>query len=49
MDVLGKKIKEINFAGKELLIEKGEMKEGIYFLLIQDEKRNVEIKKIVIQ
>jgi hypothetical protein len=48
MDVLGKKIKEINFAGKELIIEKGAMKEGIYFLLIQNEKRNVAIKKIVI-
>ena len=44
MDVLGNKIKEINFAGKELIIEKGEMKEGIYFLLIQDEKRNWRIR-----
>jgi hypothetical protein len=48
-DMLGKEIKNINFSGKEISIEKGEMKEGIYFINITDENKNVFNKKIVIQ
>lgn len=48
-DVLGKEIKTINFTGKELIVEKGEMKEGIYFVQIIDENKNIVNKKIVIQ
>ncbi len=33
-DVLGKEIRTINFSGKELIIEKGEMGKGIYFVEI---------------
>ena len=49
IDVLGRQIKEINFTGKELIIEKGMMKEGIYFVQTTDEKRNIVNKKIIIQ
>ena len=33
-DVLGKEIKTINFFGKQCIIEKGEMSNGIYFVQI---------------
>ena len=49
MDVLGKEVKRIDFSGKQLTIEKGEMKEGIYFLQITDENKNVMNEKIVVQ
>lgn len=48
MDVLGKEIKTISFTGKQLIIEKGEMKEGIYFVQVKTEKGAVN-RKIVIQ
>ncbi len=48
-DVLGKEIKTITFSGKEYVIEKGEMERGIYFVRIEDEKKNVVNKKIVVQ
>ncbi len=48
-DVLGKEIKTINFSGKEYVLEKGEMENGIYFLQIMDENKNVTNKKIVVQ
>ncbi len=48
-DLLGKEIKTINFTGRQLLIEKGEMKAGIYFVQTTDEKKNVTNKKIIIQ
>ncbi len=49
IDVIGEKIKTINFSGKQLMIEKGEMTEGIYFVQVIDEKKNSINKKIVIQ
>ena len=49
MDVLGKTIKTLNFTGKQLLIEKGEMKEGIYFVQIIDGNKNVMNRKIIAQ
>lgn len=48
-DVLGKEIKNIYFTGKQLVIEKEEMKEGIYFITIVDENKNVSNRKIIIQ
>ncbi|OFY84640.1 MAG: hypothetical protein A3F72_01395 [Bacteroidetes bacterium RIFCSPLOWO2_12_FULL_35_15] len=48
-DALGKEIKKINFTGKQLRIEKEEMKAGIYFIRIIDEKKSAVNKKIVIQ
>jgi len=49
MDVLGKMMKTINFTGKELIIDKEEMKAGIYFVQVTDENKNVFNKKIVIE
>lgn len=55
MDVLGKEIKTINFTGKQLVLEKGDMQKGIYFVQVIDKSfdklrmTNVVNKKIVIQ
>jgi len=49
IDVLGRQIKEINFTGKELILEKGMMEKGMYFVQIADAKRNIVSKKIIIQ
>ncbi len=48
-DVLGKEIKTINFTGKECVIEKGEMKTGVYFVEVIDENKNVVNRKLVVQ
>jgi len=49
MDVHGKEIKEINFTGNQLTIDKDEMKKGIYFIKITDIKNNVVNKKLILQ
>jgi len=49
IDVLGKEIRSIDFSGKLLIIEKGEMNEGIYFVCFIDERKNIVNKKIIIQ
>lgn len=49
IDVLGKAGKTINFTGKQLIIEKGEMEEGIYFVQIMDGDQSFVTKKIIIQ
>lgn len=49
IDVLGKEIKVINFTGKQLIIEKGEMQSGIYFVQVTDINKNVVNKRIVVQ
>jgi uncharacterized delta-60 repeat protein len=49
IDALGRQIKTINFTGKELIIEKGMMKKGIYFVQTVDQKRNIVNLKIIIQ
>lgn len=49
MDVLGKEVRSIDFSGKQLTIEKGEMKDGIYFLQVIDENNNLVNRKIIIQ
>ncbi|MFN0187992.1 MAG: T9SS type A sorting domain-containing protein [Bacteroidia bacterium] len=48
-DLLGKVIKSLTFTGKQLTIEKEEMKAGIYFVQTTDNKKNVYIKKIIIR
>ncbi len=48
-DVLGKEIKTIHFAGKECVIEKGEMNAGIYFVQITGENKNVVNRKLVVE
>ena len=49
IDVVGKEIKTQTFSGKQLIIEKGELNNGIYFVQITDENRNTIIKKIVVE
>lgn len=49
VDLLGKEIKRINFTGTELILEKGIMTEGIYFVQTTDEQKHISIKKVVIQ
>ena len=48
-DILGKEIKTINFTGRQLVIERGELKEGIYFVQTTDEQKHISNTKIVIQ
>ncbi len=48
LDVIGKEMKAINFTGKELVIEKGEMSAGIYFIQITN-GNSVVNKKVVLQ
>lgn len=47
LDVLGQEIKTINFTGKQLIIERGEMLPGVYFINIKTEKGIIS-KKIII-
>ena len=48
-DIVGKEIRTINFTGRQLVIDKAEMKAGIYFLQTMDNKKNITKKKIIIQ
>ena len=48
-DIFGTVIKSENFTGKELTIEKENMRAGIYFVQIICENKNIVNKKIVIQ
>jgi photosystem II stability/assembly factor-like uncharacterized protein len=49
IDILGKEVRSMNFSGKELLIEKGNLQAGSYFVQIIDEKKNVSSKTIIIK
>ncbi len=48
-DMLGQEIKAINFTGRQLVIEKGKMKAGIYIVQITDKQGNKTNKKVIIQ
>ena len=48
-DIVGKEIETINFTGRQLVIEKAEMKAGIYFVSIEDENKNVVNRKVVVE
>lgn len=48
-NVIGEVVKRINCNGKELILEKGAMKAGIYFLQIVDKNKTIINKKIIIQ
>jgi hypothetical protein len=48
VDLQGKEMKSLKFSGKQLTIEKSEMKEGMYLIEISDGKKTTS-KKIVIQ
>lgn len=49
MDELGKEVKAITFTGKQLVIEKGEMKAGVYFMQMQSEQGTLSKKLIINQ
>lgn len=49
LDVLGKEVKNINFSGNQLIIGKGELNAGVYFIQIVLEKEIIANEKIVIQ
>ena len=49
MDMLGKEIRTMDFTGKQCVIEKGELNDGIYFVQITDEKKNRTNKKIIVR
>src|ERR1035437_1370982 len=49
MDVLGKEIQTISFTGKQCVIEKGGMSNGIYFVQITEENKNVVRSEIIVQ
>lgn len=46
-DVLGKEVKNLDFTGKQLIIDKGEMEAGIYFLNIATEQGIISKKLII--
>ena len=48
-DILGKEIRSADFSGKQYIIEKGEMKPGIYFVKTIDLQKHICNKKIIIQ
>lgn len=47
-DLLGTEIKSMLFSGKQMILEKAEMKAGVYFLQIIDAAKNILIRKIVV-
>lgn len=49
MNLSGNEFKSVNFTGKQLVIDKEEMKAGIYFVQTIDEKKKVTNNKLVIQ
>lgn len=48
-DVLGKAVKTISFTGKQCVIEKEALSNGIYFVRIEDLNKNIVNRKIVVQ
>jgi hypothetical protein len=49
VDVLGKEVRTIHFSGREFVIEKEELKSGIYFVQVVSQKKIIFNEKIVIQ
>jgi len=49
VDMLGKETDEIDFTGKQLILEKSSMKSGVCFLRIVAEHKNILYKKIIIE
>jgi hypothetical protein len=48
IDIIGNEIKTISFTGNQLILEKAEMKSGIYFLQTIDDQRQIINNKIII-
>ena len=49
MDEYSNIIKTISFTGKQIIIEKGGLNDGVYFVKIIDKNHNIFNKKIVVQ
>ena len=49
VDVLGKEVKAFVFSGKQVVLDKGELTPGIYFVQIMNGAKNTSNKKIIIQ
>lgn len=49
IDILGKEIQSVRFSGTTYIIERREMKNGIYFIQIVNEQMQVINKKIIIE
>jgi phosphodiesterase/alkaline phosphatase D-like protein len=49
VDVVGKEVRNIEFSGNKLIIEKGELNAGIYFIQVSSENNIIANKKIIIQ
>jgi hypothetical protein len=49
IDILGHQIKSFPFSGKQLIIDKGNMEPGIYFVQVSDENKIASNIKIVVQ
>ena len=49
LDLLGKEIKTTDFSGKQYVLQKEGMSNGIYFVRITDAGKNTVIRKIIIQ
>ncbi|MDO9185231.1 MAG: T9SS type A sorting domain-containing protein [Bacteroidia bacterium] len=49
ISVLGEEIRNMNFTGEELIIEKNEIKNGIYFIQTLDERNIVTNRKVIIE
>lgn len=49
IDVLGKEVKNINFSGSQLIIPKGELNAGVYFVQVVSDKMLIANEKIIIQ
>lgn len=48
-DVYGKEVRSITFEGKQVVIQKNELKEGVYFFQIADDNKISSKKKIIIK
>lgn len=49
IDLVGKTVKKYNFTGKQLLIQKEDLSNGVYLLQIIDSNERKLIKKIIVQ
>jgi len=49
IDVVGKEVKSISFSGTQLILEKGELQSGVYFVQVISDNKVIANKKILIQ
>ncbi len=48
-DVMGRKVRQIKISGQVISIERGNLKPGIYFLMLTGNKHNCRIEKIIVE